>query len=516
MIQSDLPNILRSRKSPARLLAALVAGCLAALVSLAITAPPGLGLDPDAASYLGAAQSLAHGLGYRIPISDWVSTDSTSALAHFPPGYPTAIAIPMLLGSQPANAARIVNAIGVFSTVALALWLVSDVAGLLPGVAVVLALFGMPAFVEVHQSVLSEPMFLACIMGALIAMVGAARQGDERARIQRALLGGAVAAIAMLTRYAGAAVIAAVCLWMLLLPGTWIARLRRAVSAALPAIVLVSLWVVRVRLTSGATGIRTIATYGGFLETVRMGLDTIVAWMAPLMSDQTLPGRGWIALVGILGLCFVTASGYRKGRSSNAGVAIAACLTLSACYLIVLVASRLLADPNIPFDNRLLSPLFMLVAISAAIAIREWWPSSRLYARVVCTVLVLAWFAASITVTQDEVSWALENGQDFSQEQWTKSPLLSWAQENAAHTPVYTNWPAAVFFHLHRTSHELPRDSTRDVLRAFTDTLRARKGVVIVFDQPSPDQIGASALQQSNGLHQITRLTDGSVFGASP
>jgi hypothetical protein len=131
-------------------------------------------------------------------------------------------------------------------------------------------------------------------------------------------------------------------------------------------------------------------------------------------------------------------------------------------------------------------------------------------------VLVLAWFAASVTVTQDEVSWALENGQDFAQEQWSKSPLLTWVQSNAAHKPLYTNWPAAVFFYLHRTAHELPGDSTAEVLRAFVDTLRARNGVVIVFDQPSPDQIGATALQRSSGLRQIARVTDGSVFGAMP
>ncbi|HKW48887.1 MAG TPA: glycosyltransferase family 39 protein [Gemmatimonadaceae bacterium] len=516
MTQSDLPKILRSRKSFARLVAALIAGALAAVLSVVITVPPGLGLDPDAASYLGAAQSLASGRGYRIPISDWLSRDTTSALAHFPPGYPTAITGSILFGGQPVNAARAVNAIAVFVSVALALWLVANVAGLIAGIIAAVSLLAMPAFVELHQSVLSEPMFLACIMGALCAMVSAARQTEERVRLQRALTAGALAATAMLTRYAGAAVIASVCLWMFLLPGTATARLRRALTASLPAIVLVGSWIIHVHLTSSVTGIRTIATYGGFLDAMRMGFDTIVAWMVPLMSDQTLPGREWIALVGVIALCFVIVSAYRTARGSIARVAIAASLTIAACYVIVLLASRLLADPNIPFDNRLLSPLFVLVVVIAAIAIREWWPRNPPFARIACAALVLAWFAASITVSQDEVSWALENGQDFGQEQWRQSPLLAWAQANAARKPLYTNWPAAVFFHLHRASHELPRDSTADVLRAFADTLRARDGVVIVFDQPSPDQIGASALERSSRLRQVTRVTDGSAFGATP
>ena len=516
MTHSDLPNILRSRKPRARLVAALIAATLAAVLSLAITTPPEPGLDPDAASYLGAAQSLASGGGYRIPISDWHTRDSTAALAHFPPAYPTAIALPILLGNQPITAARVVNAAAVFVDIALVLWLVASVAGLIAGVAVVLALMAMPPFVELHLSVLSEPLFLACIMAALVAMVSTARQSDESATRRRALIAGLAAAAAMLTRYAGAAVVAAVCLWMLILPGTSIVRLRRAVIASLPAIVLVGSWLVHVHLTRGVSGIRTLSAYGGFLGTVRMGVDTTIAWIVPLMSDQTLPGRGWIALLGIVALGFGVLSGFKSARRSVAGITIVAALTIAACYLVVLVASRLLADPNIPFDNRLLSPLFVLVTIIAVIAIREWWARHRWPARVVCVVMVLSWFAASATVTQDEVSWALENGQDFSQEQWSKSPLLAWAQSNAPHRPLYTNWPAAVFFYLHRTAHELPGDSTDVLLRAFSDTLRVRNGVVIVFDQPSPGQIGATALRRSSGLRQMARVNDGRVFGPKP
>lgn len=516
MRQSDLPNILRSRKSLARLVAALIAGILAAALVLAITVPPGPGLDPDSASYLGAAESLASGRGYRIPISDWQQRDSTSALSHFPPGYPTLITLPIIVGAQPKNAARVVNAVAAFIVVALALWLVASVSGLMAGIAVVLALIAMPPLVEVHLSVLSEATFLACIVAALVAMVNAAQRTDERAKLQLALIAGIAAAAAMITRYAGAASVAAVCLWMLLLHGTPIARLRRAVTASVPAIVIVGSWVIHVHRTSGVTGIRTIATYGGFSDALRTGFDTIVAWLVPLMSDQTLPGRAWIALLAIVALGFVIISGFKIARHSTAGIAITASLTIAGCYVVVLVASRLLADPNIPFDNRILSPLFVLIAVIAAIAIREWWSQRGVPARVACAVLVLAWFAASLTVTQDEVSWALENGQDFAQEQWSQSPLLEWAHTNAPQKPLYTNWPAAVFFHLHRTAHELPNDSTVDLLRAFADTLRARNGVVIVFDQPSPDQIGASALQRSSGLRQIARVTDGRVFAPTP
>ena len=112
----------------------------------------------------------------------------------------------------------------------------------------------------------------------------------------------------------------------------------------------------------------------------------------------------------------------------------------------------------------------------------------------------------------DEASWALENGQDFAETQWTESPLLAWVRANASHTTLYTNWPPAVFFHLHRTSHELPSAADVSVLRAFTDTVRVRRGIVLLFDQPNPDQPVSDTLLRAAGLVQLARLSDGTVL----
>src|SRR5205085_8412252 len=162
--QSDIPKITRRRKYLARWTISIVAGGVAAGITLAVTRPPALGLDPDAASYLGAAQSLAEGRGYRIPIADWATADSTSALSHFPPGYPTAIALPVAVGMTPMNAARAVNAATAFVDIGVASWLVTSIAGSIAGIVLALALVVMPVFVELHASVLSEPLFLACTM----------------------------------------------------------------------------------------------------------------------------------------------------------------------------------------------------------------------------------------------------------------------------------------------------------------------------------------------------------------
>src|SRR5690349_11862162 len=211
---SDLPNIPRRSKPLARWLAVFAAGVLAAVLVIAVTQPPGPGLDPDSASYVGAAQSLARGNGYRVPIAAWWTADSTAPLAHFPPGYPTAIALPMMARVAPVQSARFVNAAAAFIDVAVATLLIAQVSGLVTALIAALAILVMRPFVLAHLSILSEPLFLAELVATLAVMV-ATTTVDGRERLQRVLLAGLLGALTTLTRYAGIAIGGAVVIWML-------------------------------------------------------------------------------------------------------------------------------------------------------------------------------------------------------------------------------------------------------------------------------------------------------------
>src|SRR5258708_25756981 len=89
-----------------RLVLALLLGVVAFTLVIIITEDPGPGLDPDAQAYLGAAESLAWKGSYWIPSAKWTSPDSTEALAHFPPGSSTVLALPTPFGIAPPRGAR--------------------------------------------------------------------------------------------------------------------------------------------------------------------------------------------------------------------------------------------------------------------------------------------------------------------------------------------------------------------------------------------------------------------------
>jgi hypothetical protein len=513
----------RSIKRVATLLPAALLGIVAFTLVLLITEPPGPGLDPDALHYMGAAESVAAHLAYRVPTAEWASADSTSPLAHFPPGFSTALALPVRLGMAPTQAARLVEAVAAAVTITVLVLLVSGAATPLAGILAATALFATNAMYEVHVSVLSEPLFLACVALTLAAMVHAP---------DRPLRAGIPAALGALTRYAGMSLVGAVALWQLLQHAPLATRLRRAVVAVVPAFVLQGVWVLRTRHTAGPTAIRHFAVYtAGLRATLAQGGETLAAWLVPDpdASVTPMPGHGWVALAAGVVLLLVAVAGARHAwRAVHAAPAddgpaplratrlIEASVVLMGCYMGMIAVSRLFADPTIPLDNRLLAPVLLLATAIAATTIARWWRGAHsTLARIAMTGALLAWWTASAAVTYDDAEYALERGSDFAGEQWRTSELLAWARTSGSRQPLYTNWSAPVYFYLHRPSRQVPLRDDVTALAAFPDALRARDGRALLFDVAGEEYATAEQLLGTGRFRVVARLNDGVVLATA-
>jgi hypothetical protein len=319
------------------------------------------------------------------------------------------------------------------------------------------------------------------------------------------------------------------------------ARTRRAVLALLPALLLQGAWVIRTKRIGGPAQIRHFAFYGDLGPTLRQGGATLRDWLVPDIrtSAEPMPFREWLALAAALVLATLIAAGVRRAwemrrgmqattsADATAGVPhdapwrlLAASGLLSVCYLGMLMVSRLVADPGIPLDDRLLSPLFLLATIAIATSIALWWqmpPHSprRALPRVLVAGALMAWAAASAAQTLDEAQAALTWGSDFAGEQWRSSALLEWARTNGANRPLYSNWPSAVYFHLHRPARGLPDADEVDAFRDLADTLRAHGGVVLAFTVPDASVATGDQLRRVPGLRVIAEVQDGVVIGAT-
>lgn len=504
----------------AQLLPAALLGVVAFTLVLIITDPPGPGLDPDALAYMGGAESVAAHGTYQIPEAKWTSADSTAPLAHFPPGYSTVLALPVRLGMAPPQAARLVQATAAFITITTLVLLVSAAATQLAGILLAVALFAMTSMHEVHASVLSEPLYLACTALVLAAMVYWP---------DRPLRAGIPAAIGVMTRYAGASLVGAAALWALLQRGTAKERVTRAALALLPSLVLQGLWVARTRAAAaaGADDIRRFAIYGDLGPTLTQGVATLAAWIIPDAGASTdpIPYRSVLAvvagcvLVALMGIGIWRVWRAARMHSDDARAPLAwrlftAGALLIVCYLGVVLVSRVLADPDIPLDERILAPALLLFTTLAATALAFWWRSTRLeIARIAVFGALFGWWLSAATATAAEAHYALDWGSDFAGEQWRLSELLAWTRTDATRIPLYSNWPSVVYFHLHRPARELPKDRDSLTLAAFADTVRVRGAVVLMFDTPTAEYVPVDSLLKLRGLRTIVRLRDGVVLG---
>jgi len=163
--------------------------------------------------------------------------------------------------------------------------------------------------------------------------------------------------------------------------------------------------------------LRRLAFYGDLGPSMKQGTTTLASWLVPdpdaaLDPADAMLHRGAIAAIAGVLLVVVVVTGVWRARrervASSAGGSsegdrpdalrlIAAATLLVACYLGLLVVSRLVADPGIPFDERILAPVIVLATTIAATGLALWWRSTRaeLPKVALCGALLGWWCAAA-------------------------------------------------------------------------------------------------------------------------
>jgi hypothetical protein len=522
-----------------RLLGALGLAAAAAMVALVWsgTTYPGPGLYGDGAGYLGAAQSLAHHDGLRVPFAEYNSTDSTSVLAQWPPGFPAVLSVPVWAGAPPMTAVRIVQAAVGGCTVALTALMVATVTAPAWGAAAAVAMLVTPAIVAVHLNVVSEPLYLLCLACMLWAMVW---------RPGRPAMYGVAAAAAVLVRYLGVAAIAGAGVWAAVQPGSRSARARRIAIAIAPGLVVRALWTAYVRSAGGSERPLHVDHHAG--AALRQLMGATAAWLAPWdlgTSARVIPYGAQVVFKVILGVAIVAAivaeaRGWRDARRSAERVApeigaipaagptarlLAASALLVACHVAALLAARLLFS-DVAFYDRVLAPVHYLLSVAVVALIASRWPGARSPVRLALAALGLVWMGGAAVTTDQLLRLATTVGLDHANVAERNGATIGWLRSHAAGEPIYTNEPAKIFFHLQRDSRSLPWVLDADTVQALERSLRARPGVVVWFTGGTaesfvsadllPRAATAAKLEAALPLRAVARGSDGVVWELDP
>ncbi len=498
------------------LLIALLAGLVAGWCAIELTEPPGPGLDPDAVSYLGAGISVANGHGLRIPAGKWDSPDTTAALAHFPPGFSLAIAAGIKAGALPTNAARFVQASAAAVAMFCLLLAAGAAAGPIGAVTVGAIVLATPPMLVVHGSVLSEPLFLALIAAFVLVLVRVPDDGDTAARMRRLLALSTLAALASLVRYAGLSLVGVIVLdaWLAHRGAPIVARAKNAALTAVLPVIPFLVWVLtRPTKTEHATVRRTGLYLDGFGGTLAEGWSTLAHWLAPGVQNDA--ARTIAALGVMIGIGLVFRGAKRVMTPALRRVQVAAFL-VGGCYLAMVLVSRLVADGWIPLDDRLLSPLLLMAALAIGTTFAAWWQSvdTEPTRRILTVGFTASWIWGSSEVVKEWWNIYRDDGGDFASREWRLSPIVAYAAALPAGTPIYTNWPAAIWFHTGRAVRFMPAapDSVTDV--AFGEQVRREQGVVLLFTVEGSDVMKPGVTMRRSGLRPLVTYADGAVWGA--
>jgi hypothetical protein len=423
----------------------------------------GIGVTHDSIFYLTSAGNLVNHSGLQ-----WSASDgSLHPLTHFPPFYPLVIAFMMAFGIPGTQAATWLAAILLGLNVFTAGYLVyrfshSKLLSLLAAFTLAIS----TGFISLHLIALSEPLFVwlaLCSIGTLGVYF-------ERPSMKLLLTAAFVAALSILTRYIGIAVIATGFLAIAVIGKIpFRTRVANLVIYLATSLLPFLLWAVHNFLVAGSTTNRTLVYHPLDWGNRKLGLETISDWFiwAPVSFKAT------IAISGLfLGVVFfwwlwlgwkIFFSRTMKPDEVNVFRFVFILNLFSLVYLTGILFSLTFFDASTRLDGRILAPVYVaflcaLFANLGCLSIRWQWMGG-----IISAFLIIL----NLPTTISSISDFIQNGKGFTSQSWQTSKVVEFVRDAPAEDVIYSNQGMALYFLAERPLYEVPEkmDVVRNVVR---------------------------------------------------
>jgi len=503
-------------------LVAVLAGYAIGAAAVVIWATPwGVGLSPDSAVYIAGARTLAELKGYAQPGDGY----ALSPIVHYPPAYSASLAVLRIVGWDPFDAARWLNALLFGSNAILVGYLVYGIRRRWSSAATAAALM-ITAYplVQTHTMAWSEPLFIFLELCVWLCLLNHSRFWSPGN-----LIGAGIAAgLAALARYVGIAVILAggIALLILICPG-WKRRITQLLVFLFCSVLPVVLWVGRNWWISGSATNRTMGFHIIDFERIVGIFTTISTWFVGDWLRVANP-----ALVLCLAGLVVFAIALQRRNNSVAPATAEAdylnwlMLLFLVCYFGVLLVSISLLDDQTPIDTRILAPIYpVLLLLGFGIAAGR----SR-EERATETKRWLSWGAILLLVgLQAAQSWpwlrhTRTEGVGYASRMWRESSLLRQVKTLESSAVIYSNAPDVLYTLIGRAAYMLPRKTRPDArepnsqfsaqIGEMEAKLKSSRGVIVYFDRVRwrrylPD---GEELEARIALRVLRRVSDGTIY----
>jgi hypothetical protein len=395
----------------------------------------GVGISPDSANYLSAAQHLLAGEGLRSYDGEWY--------AAWPPLFPLCLAAVGLTGIDLATAARFLNAFALGATVfigglMLARCLSSKRLVLLGTLAILLYCL----LAGVWTMAWTEPVFLLLIFLFLLYMPAFLIQRRASTLVVVSIL----AALSALQRYLGVAPIAGGAVLILLFPCEQTVRRRIKSLACFLAISCVpsAIWAARNYVLTSTLSGRRFASIYSLKENVTDALTVVSRWFVPDVVPLSVRA-GVLGLIMIVGIAAVT-----RVRRDDPYLWLTGVLTLIYVPLLVYMHQVGIFDERM--NDRYLSPVLVLMVCFFLMSLDRLTSVLRSASKpgpVLSAIVVIAaaiWLLyPAVRVYRSTVRQMHDGAGGYTVTSWKKLPLTAWLREHHLTGSLCSNAPDALY-----------------------------------------------------------------------
>jgi hypothetical protein len=518
----------------------LFLACLAVFLMLTgmsfvrLTTPFGLGLGNDAVAYIAGARSLLAGNGYR---QIWLI--SQGPITHYPPLFSILIAGISLLGIEPLVAAHGLVTV-LYGINGLLIGLIGRLASR-SDVSFVLSMIlftSNSSLLEVHRHAMSEPLYLALSLAALLVFYTFFQTQKERWLV----FTGFIISLTFLTRYVGLALWIAAFVALLLLERDLRLKLRHTVVLSVSVFPLALTWLVRNALLAGNLANRRLVWHPVSMEKIQEGVEKFWTWLVPGRIWNWISALDWMPLfltLVLLGGGLLMIFQARKDFPDNlqpgeqivpakASSMLFMVLTYTYAYLALMLVSMSLFDAATIFENRILAPIFVSLLIWISSTCFWLWRKGKIFFRLLS--IGLGFFYIGFFIV-NQVRWINSvrfDSEGFASRLWLESPTLAAINKMPGDAILYTNEPTLVYIRTGRAVFVLPTpyDTAlamerpgylQELQRVNQEVTSGEATMVFLALHMQEDAETLAWYQQlTQGLFRFAQYRDGEIYTAQP
>lgn len=404
----------------------------------------GIGLTPDSITYIQGARGILKNI------------DFAGLGTHYPPFYFILLAFTGLFFESIIISARYLHIfIFVINAFLFSYLLKSKTKSqwlFLLGLSVFIS---APVTFKTHVMAWSEPFFVTC----LLCNFHFISEYLWKRQNKHLMLAAIFAALAILTRYAGVTLIIT-CLLIIITESRRCLkeRIKNTVYFAVISGLPMFFWLLRNELTQQQITSRSFVLHMISFENIQQCLETIYGWF--FLS----PDNGYLLAVLVMISGWVYWRYYFKDSGEkNTGnyQLLKVSMTFAVVYIAFLFISKSFFDAYIPFDQRILLPVFLCLMLIIIILFKKSSDNFSAFTRTVLILFACMFVSVQMIITQKNLAFFVDqgimyNGVGYSTKIWVTSKTVYYARSLPKHAVIYTNAPDVLNLFLDRPSRMIP------------------------------------------------------------